>query len=248
MHKPDLKNSSLSSVILFSVFSLHGCGSNVGSDSSATKPDFDWNNTSVYIDGTVLKYLGEINAEANDKAFHLYKEHKVDSLFMSSQGGDVMSGMQLANWIAQKDLDVELGNLCASSCANYILAASKKVSVKTNTKLMWHGSSYQQDVNERVAKNEPFFVKWRQGEEAFFTAHHISKYVTICGMDEVSFIDNVAHYLGISKIGGFTYGIEDLKKFGFNNIVLKDGTWSPTDNLGEYKIFHSHYCSEVSWL
>ncbi len=236
------------SLIIFSSILLIGCTSNVSSESTSSKPDVDRNSTSVYMDGNVLKYLGEINSEANVEAFHLYKTHKVDSLFMSSQGGNIISGMQLASWISENDLDVELGDLCASSCANYVLAASKKVLVNTNTKLIWHGSSYQQDINERVEQNEEFFVKWRQKEEDFFAVHHISKFVTVCGFDDVSLTDNFAHYLGISKIGGFTYGIEDLQKFGFNNIRFKDDTWSPAEGLGEYKIFRSHYCSEVSWL
>ena len=92
-----------------------------------------------------IQYFGEITAEKNTVAYKLYEESNVKPLrlIISSPGGTVDYGIQLGEWILSKQLDVEIGDYCISSCANYVFTAGKNKILRKNSLLGWHGGLLQ---------------------------------------------------------------------------------------------------------
>lgn len=177
----------------------------------------------IYLDGDTLFYKGSMTTNKTAEAMRLLDEYKPSKLFISSPGGDVESSIRLAQHIHANKIDVHLGRLCASSCANYILPAAENVYFAKDSILIWHGGSYQPDANKMFKANHEFLQSWRAMENEFFLAVGVSPFITVCGMEQVSFFDNLLHLLQIKKIIGFTYSLEDIKKFGVTNIHLAEG-------------------------
>jgi len=197
----------------------------------------------VFVDSGILYYLGEISGTNNNKAFKAYQENSISSIYISSPGGLVSDGISLARWIDEKELPLKVGRVCASSCANYVLVAAKEVYLKPDSMLIWHGSSYQKNINDLVKKGKGFAVKWRRIEDDFFNDYNVSKLVTVCGFHDVGVLDNILSYFGISEIAGFTYSIDALKKFGFDNLNVDSGNWEPINRFLGKRVIVSNYCA-----
>lgn len=216
-------------------------------ENTASLHDYD-NAPEVYVDGSTLYYVAEISEEHNKKAFELAESNQLTALYIDSPGGEVQQGMALARLVMNESLDVHVGPLCFSSCANYVLAAGNQVYLQPNSILGWHGSSYQPDVS-KILKSAPedYVTTWRKTEKAFFTEVEVSSLVTVCGFDSASLMDNWLHALGIVPIGGFTYSLDQLRAFGFNNIVAPAEGWNPPTSIYGKKIVQGEYCESVNW-
>ncbi len=200
----------------------------------------------VYFKDGVLYYYGSINKEKNVIAFDVLTGNKVEKVFMSSPGGLVSDAIQLAYRLHREQLDLQIGALCASSCANYIMPAARHVYLDKDSVLLWHGSSFQDDISEKVRDNNAVYVEWRKEENKFFSDIGISPLITVCGIENVSMLDEVLNLLYINKLAGFTYSIEDMKNFGIENIISPDN-WTPKTEYNGMKIVTASYCEQVSW-
>ncbi len=201
----------------------------------------------VYFQEGKVFYIGSITSQKTETALELFDTHKVNSFFITSPGGNVDSAIQLAYRLHSDKVDVHIGKICASSCANYIVPAAAKVFLSKNSLLLWHGSSYQDDVSRQVLENNENYVHWRKLESDFFSAVGITPLVTVCGIDQVTLMDKTLNMLQIKKLAGFTYSLDDLRKFGMNNLITKDGEWTPDYNYNNMKIVTAQYCANVSW-
>lgn len=204
----------------------------------------------VYMDAGNLFFNGSITAEKTKVALTLFDEHKPQAFYISSPGGDVESAIELAYKVRAEKVAVHIGKVCASSCANYILPAAEKAFLGKDSILVWHGSSYQDDLSKRMrenGENSDFIASWRKLESDFYSAVGVSPLITVCGVDQVSLSDKFSHLFQIKKIAGFTYSLEDIKKFGVNNIYLKDDVWQGTPSNSRMNIIKANYCDSVSW-
>ncbi len=193
------------------------------SNTEATKTE-----TKVFLgDNNVLHYDGGINQDANKRIFGLYKSlpNKPATLEITSNGGDVMEGIRLGNWVFNNQLDVIVGKGCASSCANYVFPAGKEKYLRKDSALIWHGNSYQEDMNELVEAKEEFAVLFRTAESRFYQKINVHPMLGEYGHKElkVTFWNFLYHYF--NETLGYDYSIGDMKKFGLTNIHLIDGTW-----------------------
>jgi hypothetical protein len=128
-----------------------------------------------------LFYLGEITHAKNSLLVELYRSHQsINLLEISSPGGDVITGLELGNWVVDNNFDVKIDAICASSCANYVFTAGNKKILQEHSLLLWHGSSYQSDVDNLVNSGDSFANKWRRAEEVFFKKVGVNHLITTC--------------------------------------------------------------------
>lgn len=155
------------------------------------------------IDDHTIEYIGG-TSQANAKQLEniLTKQSKkVDTLVVTSNGGDVIGGMYIGQLVHQFDLRVIVKKICASSCANYIVAASNNVLVSEGALLGWHGGSTQsiyapfekngswlsklQKLFSNIDEEKEitaFLQKWQSEELQFFDEVGVNQAVTILGM------------------------------------------------------------------
>jgi hypothetical protein len=180
----------------------------------------------VFWDGTdALVYRGTLSKAANERVFQLYKKarFKPHLLKITSDGGDVVLGMDLGDWVFQNHLDVEIVDRCLSSCANYVFTAAKVKYLNPDAILMWHGGAHQQNLEKQYQALGPAGMAswdaWKRREDAFFLKIGVRQTITTYGQ-------TVADPGPAQYSMGYDYSIADLEKFfGIANIVEKGGAW-----------------------
>jgi len=125
----------------------------------------------------------------------------IDTLIISSRGGDVFGGMHIGRLVNEYGLKVIVRKVCASSCASYIVTASSEVIIEEGAILGWHGgatqtiysplenttSLFNKIITFFVGNNEEkiindFIDKWQNEEINFFEMAGVSQTITILGM------------------------------------------------------------------
>lgn len=126
-------------------------------------------------------YLGEVSPESFVKL-----KHKIDTsiflpkkILIGSQGGDVYAGLAIGYLIHAQQLDVEVLDLCASSCANYLFPAGRKKILNKHSIVMYHGNSLQKSfvnfveelekVNGDISKLPKVINLGKKDKEVFIT-------------------------------------------------------------------------------
>lgn len=160
-----------------------------------------------------------------EKLYALYSEssNKPKALKISSVGGNVNLGLDLGEWILKNKLDVIVGKICASSCANYIFPAGIKKHLHKDSILIWHGNSYQTDIDARIKNKEQYLIDWRNRENKFYNSINVTPKIGVYGHKEFTIWNYLYHYA--KDTSGFDYSIADMNKFGITNILLVDEEW-----------------------
>lgn len=171
-----------------------------------------------------LIYDGAISGEAVLRAIRIARnsEQPIKKLIITSPGGDIAAGIEFGYFIKENNLDVDVRKLCFSACANYILPAAKKVVIKRDSMVAWHGGAMQEDDmwRETVPNEyrEDFFVylnRVRIREQAFYNTIGVDPQIATYGQTKTeSCIKN-------RYAEGWFYSIEDLKHMGIKNITLE---------------------------
>lgn len=222
--------------MVVSLFILGSCAFN-------SAPTLHQEQNEVYLSDGRIIYLGEITHEKNEQVFSLFKSNdNVTLLEISSVGGDVLDGMELGSWIKDRNLDVQVGMVCASSCANYVFLAGNNKYLQEKSILVWHGSSYQPDIDILVKSGHEFTNRWREQEKAFFKRVGVNYQITTCGITQVPTGLSILHFLNITNIKGFDYSIEDMERFGVKGITFVDSNWLGSPNLDLQGVFRASYC------
>jgi hypothetical protein len=150
---------------------------------------------------TQLYYHGEISAQNTQTVRQLLAAYpKVDTLIITSGGGEVLSGIELGDMVHERQLQVRVRGACLSSCANYVVTASPSVLVEENALLGWHGGSLQpyyyslgtswserfkglfSDQEAAQKARQRMLQQWQQREADFFARIGTEQAVTILGM------------------------------------------------------------------
>lgn len=207
---------------------LSGCS--LSPTPHATAPE----TTEVAIRDGQLWYRGPLSLDANTQLFQLYQQAAVKPtrLVISSSGGEIGLGMALGAWLHQQQLDVEIGRLCASSCANYVFPAGRVKYIRQHSLLLWHGSAWQQDWQydpQAAPEIEAYLTEMRQQETAFFRQLQVDNLLTVYGQIQPSSWRDWARQLIGQPFEGFDYSIADLERLGVRHIVLLDGQWLGAD-------------------
>lgn len=100
-----------------------------------------------YGQGSVY-FVGEINPPKVDKALKLLGPN--DRLVIDSGGGDMASAMRLGNYMIENRTDIEVLDLCMSSCANYLFVAASKKILNRSSLVVFHGGPRQANILKQL--------------------------------------------------------------------------------------------------
>jgi hypothetical protein len=124
-------------------------------------------------------------------------------------------------------MDVIIKDVCMSSCANYIFTAGNNKYLQPYSVLMWHGSSWQPNLDEKYKQGIELFVRWREKEVAFFDKIGVNYRITVYGIEhKYSFWQRFKAKVFKDIIDGFDYSIMDMEKFGITNIHVAGDKWN----------------------
>jgi hypothetical protein len=96
-------------------------------------------------ENAVISYTGPLSKEGTGKVLPLIESNQFKTLRINSRGGDVMAAIEFASAVFDHGLDVEVTELCNSSCANYIFPAGRRKTISLGAFVMWHGDARQKD-------------------------------------------------------------------------------------------------------
>ncbi len=199
--------------------------------------------TTVFLDKkNGIHYNGRLDKAANEQLFSLYEESitKPDTLVIFSGGGSALLGMDLGDWVYENEINVVVDQLCASSCANYIFTAAKRKGLKKDSVLLWHGNSWQPDMDALVRAGNESKIAWREREVSFFEKIKVDYRIAIYGFGSASasLWEYIRAFFTFKPIivHGFDYSIEDMEKFGVTNVHLIDGHWNWRKYTDHYNV------------
>lgn len=92
-----------------------------------------------YSDGVVY-YSGSIDKAGVEALLESAKAGPVTKLVITSGGGEVDAAINLASWVFEQKLDVEISEYCLSSCANYVFPAGNRKIIRKGSVVAWHGN------------------------------------------------------------------------------------------------------------
>ena len=176
----------------------------------------------VMVSNGMLIYDGPITGGAVLEAMRAVRESEqpIHTLKITSPGGDVAAGIEFGYFVKEKDLTVEVSELCFSACANYVLPAAKNVVIQTNSLIGWHGgASPNQAVLNTIPQNQraeakAYLDRLMFKEAVFFGYIGVDQQIVSYGF---KLADSC---FKTQKTDGWYYSLEDMKKMGIPNIEI----------------------------
>ncbi len=190
------------------------------------------------------------------------KEDQITAIRINSGGGITEQGMQIGEWIFDHEIDVIVDEICFSSCANYIFTAGKNKIIEEDAIVGWHGSEQQDPfiaaghgitMAELHARNYEELKEWGGlpagetkedfvatmlemdadddgGEQRFLDAIGVNLYLMVYGFlpDQFDY-----YFSDDTHFGGWTFSIEDMAKFGVDNVSYEGEGQYPSENALE---------------
>lgn len=210
--------------------------------------------TDVWIEGDEIHYIGEMDADRNQRLFALYEQarKKPSTLAVSSPGGSVQHGLELGEWVYANALSVRISNQCVSSCANYVFTAAKSVTLAPDALIYWHGSPIFDDMVEGTVRGQTrwesirrslesrgmsasevssYWKEIRRRNREFFKTVGVSPLITVA----LNLADGRSQSNGVNfsshRRWAYYLSIDDMAVFGRDNVHVQYGSdWSPANN------------------
>lgn len=180
-------------------------------------------------EGAVLHFDGRIADEsvARVRAF-LDADSSLTELAIRSGGGDVEAGMALGRMLHARGMDVRVvGDVCMSSCANYVFPAGRRKRVDSGALVIWHGSMLQKNLREsfdfsgverQIGRPLTWLERWSarrtankwfrrvySEQAAFFKKIGVDPAITVLGQEQGCACD-------------WTVSVADMAKFGIGSV------------------------------
>ncbi|EPR4992260.1 hypothetical protein ACU6DI_001267 [Vibrio navarrensis] len=171
-----------------------------------------------------LVYEGMITGDAVLEAIRLVRTdgRQIKKLRITSEGGEMGSGIEFGYFVHELNLDVEVSQLCFSACANYILPAANHVLIKKEAMLGWHGGAKQDDEiwrrsvpASRWEEFSGYLNRLRLKETAFFDLVGVDQDITVYGQT----IPNNCQFS--QKTQGWIYSLSDMRAMGIKHIEMQ---------------------------
>jgi ATP-dependent protease ClpP protease subunit len=191
----------------------------------------------VTITGARLSYVGEIMETTNPELFKRYAAATPAPRILSitSRGGSARAAIQMAHWIADHKLEVEVEDYCLSSCSNYLLAAGTRTRIAPHALLGWHGGATwtgQGITNppgtsaSELEQQARFYAQLLEEETALFRRLGVEQRMTVVGLDP-----RYAQYHD-QPLDVWDFSLEDLIALGIRQLeVMGGGPWNPPRKL-----------------
>ena len=219
------------------------------------------NPAKIKITGDTLHYNGDINAEGLALFKQVTKRIKTPlrTITIRSHGGEIMAGMEIAKFIKNHNLNVEVYDICFSSCANYIFMAGNEKRIHPNTLLGWHGDAtssniltgkkaVEKDIRkqlsayinnkkdlEKVVQREvkKIFFDGPKTENNFYKKYNIDPSAIRYGHQNA----NVYANLKKGNYMGWTFSPQIMELLNIKNVKLVTGKWYPKAKDGKKLLY-----------
>ncbi len=212
---------------------------------------YDSNPATITVEGSTIVFDGDIeDSTYRDFLVAVRgKEGQITAIRINSPGGITDQGMLIGEWIFDHELDVIVEELCFSSCANYIFTAGKNKIIGKDAIVGWHGSEQQElfiAAGNGISREELYGRKYdemiEQGDlpagttKKWFVEHMMAD--RYGEADEPDFLEKIGvnlylmvygflpgqfdyYYNEQTEFGGWTFSIEDMAKFGVDNVTYE---------------------------
>ena len=166
-----------------------------------------------------IRFSGQLTVERVTAFISKHQNTTAKTLIIRSGGGDAVASISLANWVLDKQLDVQVDIFCMSGCANYVLAAGKQKRIEPGGAVIWHGGLKQKNFRDGNHKFRLFeratkalgtailsptaklqfdsdkvfwdeYVRVRTLEETFVKRAGINEYIFRMGQEPVNLTDD----------------------------------------------------------
>ena len=206
----------------------------------------------VDIKGSSIIYMGEITHAANAHLFSMADKAQMPlkTLEITSVGGNADAGMELANWVFDRGLDIYVPSFCGSSCVNYVFPAAQRKSLGETAMLAWHGGATQENLDEVPECEEDGWFKeyfdcdkdayskqmsemlaeLKAKEAAFFNKIGVDQRITVMGQKTEFACGDEEFY------NGWFYSVEDMNRLGVKNIEILGEQWTPKAPSPDIKV------------
>ncbi|WP_152984376.1 hypothetical protein [Stenotrophomonas terrae] len=208
----------------------------------------------IHAEGAVIHFDGLISPASVDRVRVLLDAD--DSLMefaIRSGGGDVEAGMALGGMIHDRGMDVRVvGDICMSSCANYVFPAGNRKTVERGALVLWHGSLLQKNllkdfnysgIERQLGRPPNWLERWSiqrtakkwfrralSEQAAFYTKLGVDPRITILGQDQ-------------GCACNWTVSVADMARFGIGSVTADadyampgyarwDGEWQLIAGVG----------------
>ena len=232
---------------------------------------------SVVVSGNTLRYIGnfsEPSAQAFKAATASVARGQLKRIVVSSAGGITTSAREVASWVHDMGLVVEVDTVCFSSCANYVFPAGKSRVIRKDAFVGWHGNERGMAI-EAMRKGGTLREEFKntlppedlekppealevyldqlvesatashRDEAAFYAKLGLNDAFSVCAVGTVAF----AKYPALETKQGWGFSIKDMNRLGLTNIrYLGKGTYErDSKHFKKYlELLDAQDC--LSWL
>lgn len=192
-----------------------------------------------------LYFDGQIVAGSADALHAQLAMRRVDKVSFNSIGGDVKEAMAMGREIHKRKLDVEVRNVCASACANYLFPAGKNKFITQNAYLLWHGNLHSpaseimmepdRDQTREQLVATPAFIALKQQEAEFYQQIGVSSDLGWCPQQRADY-----HQKFPEK--WFSWSQANLAKMGVNNISFATSAARWQSTMSDKGVIYAEPC------
>ncbi len=186
--------------------------------------------------GTQIWYRGELTAQGMWAVNQLSKGRPIETLVVTSSGGEINIGMDLGDWVLERGASVVVGEFCLSSCANYVFPAGWQKTILPGALVAWHGSARQQDLPDQLARVVDDQIKSlalggeSKIQERNRRQQEVSDYLKKSIARQDAFFEKLGVEEYITRVGNERYGIngfyclssDDMARFGITNVTVPE--------------------------
>jgi hypothetical protein len=182
-------------------------------------------------DGERVRYIGELTEEGFAALRQITDGQPVRTLVITSAGGEINAGMDFGEWTFARRLDVEVDEICLSSCANYVFPAARNKLIRPGALVAWHGSARQRGLMQQLERDidgrlhsmagpqrdherqrmrratADYLERSQRRQDAFFQRIRVEEFVTRIGAEEY----------GVKDL--YFLSVEDMHRFGITNVI-----------------------------
>lgn len=144
----------------------------------------------IVVRNGTLFFDGKISAGTAEALHRQLEMRRVEKVSFNSIGGDAGEAMAMGRDIHKRKLDVEVRNVCAAACANYIFPAGKGKFLSQSAYLLWRGSLHSPaseivpDADSGMTAEQlittPAFTELKQQEAQFYKEIGVNGDVAWC--------------------------------------------------------------------
>jgi len=199
-------------------------------ESGCTAAPMDKSSFVIHSSGSKVKYDGKITLKGASDLKKLLLQSKIDTLIISSAGGDARAALVIGKMVRDLHLNVVVERYCISACAQYVFVAAHEKKLKNDAVLIFHNSPA---AIQTVLRNSPLsrgaraFSDEALEERQFYRSLGIhldlatlsSVLIPVCVAEMPDHaLDDPFRYGVAWRFPGFVPTREQLESVGINNI------------------------------